>query len=72
MNNKDIETLFTYHNASGLDTEMFKEIRESAQTLGKIILKYGRQEVDVNTSIGKLRECIYYAIASVVVPKLGD
>jgi hypothetical protein len=72
MDDKDIETLFTYHDADGIDTELFIEIRDAAKRLGKIILKNGHQNVDVNASIGKLRECIYYAIASIVVPKLGD
>lgn len=72
MNENDIEKLFTYHNPGDLDPLLFEEIRNAAKILGKIILKNGRQEVDVNASISKLRECIYFAIASIVVPKLGD
>lgn len=71
MKDKDIDTLFTYHNPGNLDPVMFEEIRNAAKVLGKLILKNGRQEVDVNASISKLRECVYYAIASIVVPKLG-
>ena len=72
MNDKDIDTLFTYHNPAGLDPARFDKIRNAAKDLGKCILENGGQEVDVNTSIGKLRECVYFAIASIVVPKLGE
>lgn len=72
MNEQDIEKLFTYHNPKDLDPLLFDELRNSAKVLGNLILKHGRQEVDVNASISKLRECIYFAIASIVVPKLGD
>ena len=71
MNDNDIETLFTYHNPTGLDPMIFDEIRNMAKELGKLILKHGRQESDVKASVGKLRECVYFAIASIVVPKLG-
>ena len=72
MNDNDIEKLFTYHNPGDLDPALFDEIRSAAKVLGKIILKNGRQDVDVHASISKLRECVYFAIASIVVPKLGD
>jgi hypothetical protein len=69
---KDIETLFTYHNPMGLDPKRFDEIREAAKFLGKMILKHGGVEVEKERAIMKLRESVFYAIASIVVPKLGE
>lgn len=67
----DIEALFAYHDSTDIDTERFAMIRESAKILGKQIIKYGGEEDDIEVSIQKLRECVYYAIASIVVPKIG-
>jgi hypothetical protein len=71
MNDNDIEILFTYHNPQGLEPEMFDELRNTAKILGKIILKNGKTK-DKEKSVQKLRECIYYAIASIVVPQTGE
>jgi hypothetical protein len=72
MKDSDIETLFTYHPAPHLDAVQFDELRAAAKVLGKLIIKYGRQPGDMHASIAKLRESVYYAIASIVVPKVGE
>ena len=69
---KDIETLFTYHNPTDIDLTRFEKIREAAKELGRMIIEHGGQEVDQERSICKLRECVFYAIASIVVPKTGE
>lgn len=68
----DIENLFTYHNGAEIETDGFLYIRESAKALGKQIIKHGNNEDDIERAILKLRECVYYAITSIVVPKVGE
>jgi hypothetical protein len=72
MNNKDIEAIFTYHNPAGIDVNRFTLIREAAKHLGIMILENGGTIRDVNIAISKLRECIHFAIASIVVPDEGQ
>lgn len=69
---KDIENLFTYHDVGEIETDGFQYIRESAKGLGRQIIKHGVDEQDIERAIQKLRECVYYAIASIVVPKSGE
>ena len=70
--NEHIENLFTYHKPTDIDQSRFTKIREAAKELGKMIIEYGGKEVDQERSICKLRECVFYAIASIVVPKIGE
>ncbi len=63
----DIDKIFTYHNASGIDPKRFEEIRQAAKILGKLILKNGGMKGDIDRSILKLRECVFFAIASIVL-----
>ncbi len=69
MNENDIENIFTYHNPTDIDPQIFKEIRDNAKELGKKILKYGHRQEDIIQAILKLRECVFYSIASIVIPK---
>lgn len=68
MEEKDIDLLFTYHTAPNIDPERFVKIRETAKSLGKTILACGREEQDIKRAILKLRECVFYAIASLAIP----
>lgn len=70
MTENDIELLFTYHNPVGLDPNRFTEIREAAKLLGLSILKNGGKESEIEKSIDQLRKCVFYAVASIVVPNL--
>lgn len=69
---KDIENLFKYHNPPNIDVNRFQFIRDAAKELGKSIIKNGGNEHDVERSLQKLRETVFYAIASIVVPKVGE
>lgn len=69
---KDIDTLFKYHNPSDIDVTRFAKIREAAKELGCMIIEHGGKDVDQERSIQKLRECVFYAIASIVVPNTGE
>jgi hypothetical protein len=68
MNDKFIEKIFTYHNPKEIDPKRFEIIRESAKNLGRVILENGGSIEDVERSILKLRECVFYAIASIAIP----
>ena len=70
LSEEDIDTLFTYHNPVNVDPISFEEIRNTAKVLGKIILKHSKNDKDMARSLNKLRESIYYAIASIVVPEV--
>jgi len=71
-NSEDIDNLFTYHNPSDLDPNRFTLIREAAKSLGKIIIENGGKESDIEKSLNKLRESVFYAIASIIVPNLSE
>lgn len=66
MTPKEIDEIFTYHNPVGIDPERFEKIRNAAKQLGVAILDNGGYKPDVNKSVDKLRECIFYAISSIV------
>ncbi len=68
MTDQDIDILFTYHNPVSDAPQRFEEIRNAAKALGKAIIAHGGKESDIERSILKLRECVFYAIASIVVP----
>lgn len=72
MKNIDIDTLFTYHATTGEDPKKFDEIRAEAKALGNLIIKHGKQPKDIEKSISKLRECIFYSIDSIVVPEVSE
>jgi hypothetical protein len=63
--NKDIETLFTYHNPIDIDPQRFVNIRLSAMNLANAIVNYGGKEMDIDIALLKLRECVFYAIGSI-------
>lgn len=65
----DIEKIFTYHNPTDIDLNRFKEIRDAAKVLGNKIMEHGGFEEEKEKSIHKLRECVFYAIASIVLPE---
>lgn len=68
MDKNRIEDLFTYHNPVNIDPHRFTIIRESAKTLAHNINEHGGDPKEIEMSILKLRECIFYAIASIVLP----
>lgn len=69
MNEKTIETLFTYHTTTVESIKQLEELRSIAKDLGKLMIKYGKRQGDMQTAIQKLRESVYFATASIVVPQ---
>ncbi len=65
----DIDKIFTYHTASDVALERFTEIREAAKVLGKKIMQHGGSKEDKERAILKLRESVFYAIASIAIPE---
>lgn len=65
----DIDKIFTYHKADHIDQVRFEEIREAAKKLGRTIIKYGGSQEDKERAILKLRESVFYAIASIAIPE---
>jgi hypothetical protein len=65
-----IQNLFTYHPANDVELRRFEEIRECAKQLARAIYRNGghNRKDDISLSIQKLRECVFFAIASIVVP----
>lgn len=65
-----INQLFNYHNPVGIDPKRFEILRESAKIMADAIYRQGgNREGDKELAFQKLRECLFYAIASVVVPE---
>lgn len=69
MNSDRINDLFTYNNPQGIDPHRFTIIIESAKILAEAINENGGIEEEIERSILKLHECIFYAIASIVLPE---
>ncbi len=65
----DIEKIFTYHTADHIPMVRFTDIREAAKLLGTMIMKHGGSQEDKERAILKLRECVFYAIASIAIPE---
>lgn len=65
----DPEKIFTYHNADHVDPKRFSEIRQAAKYLANMILIHGGSEPDKERAIHKLRESVFYAIASIAIPE---
>ncbi len=65
-----MDILFTYHNPQHMNPDRFTKIRNLANLLGKSIIENGGCECDIERSIQKLREAVFYAIASIAVPPL--
>jgi len=65
----DIDKIFTYHTADNVALERFVEIREAAKILGHKIMQHGGQQADKERAILKLRESVFYAIASIAIPE---
>lgn len=68
----NIEDLFTYHDAKHIDPIRFSSIRDSAKDLAYLIMKHGGSLADKERAILKLRESVYYAIASIAIPERGN
>jgi hypothetical protein len=69
-NEEFLSSIFDYHNPVGIDPTRFSEIREAAKELGRVILKNGGDgQRDIAASIESIRLAVYYAIASIVLPK---
>lgn len=67
---KENRDIFTYHTADNISITRFKEIRDSAKILHNKILINGENEQDIERAIEKLRECVFYAIASIAIPEV--
>jgi len=66
MTDAELEEIFTYQNPSNIDPVRFQEIRDSAKKLAFAINKNGGWSEDKARSIQKLRETVFFAIASIV------
>lgn len=66
MTDEELEEIFTYQNPSNIDPKRFQEIRNEAKNLAYAINKNGGWTKDKEMAIKKLRECIFYAIASII------
>ncbi len=64
----DIDKIFTYHTADDVAVEHFQEIRDAAKVLGYCIMNKPGARADKERAILKLRECVFYAIASLAIP----
>lgn len=69
---RDERDLFTYHPASNIDPQRFLNIRSKAKELAETIKKDGGNWDDQDRAIEKLRECVFYAIASIAIPEVED
>lgn len=65
----DIDKIFTYHSADNIALKRFVEIREAAKVLGHKIMEHGGHQADKERAILKLRESVFYAIASIAIPE---
>ncbi len=65
----NIENIFTYHNPTNIDQIRFEEIRAAAKVLGNKIMEHGGIDSEKERAIHKLRECVFYSIASIVLPE---
>lgn len=65
----DIDLIFTYHNPRGLDPKRFDNIRNAAKALEHEIMNHGGHKDEKKIAILKLREVVFYAIASIAVPE---
>lgn len=66
---KDNRDLFTYHCPFGINPERFILIRHKAKELQDLIELHGGNREDKDRSILKLRETVFYAIASIAIPE---
>ncbi len=69
MESSRIDALFTYHNPQGIDPERFTKIREAAKNLAHAINENGGDEKEIQRAIHSIRIGVFYAIASIVLPK---
>ena len=69
MKKERINDLFTYHNPQGIDPKRFEVIRESAKKLCYAINENGGDEKEIERAIHHIRVGVFYAIASIVLPK---
>lgn len=67
---EDIENIFTYHNPVGIDPYRFEAIRNAAKSMGLAIIQNGGSASDIDMAITHLRKATFFAIASIVIPKL--
>lgn len=67
---RDERDLFTYHNPANIDPERFLAIRRKAKELAELIKLHGGNWDDQDRAIEKLRECVFYAIASIAIPEV--
>ncbi len=69
MKPKRIDDLFTYHDPKGIDPYRFTVIREAAKSLAHAINQHGGDQEEIERSIHLLRQAVFYAIASIVLPQ---
>lgn len=65
----DQRDLWRYHPAGHVALIRFEAIREAARKLSDAIADHGGNEHDKNQAILKLREAVFYAIASIAIPE---
>lgn len=68
----DKRDLWTYHTADNVSLNRFEVIRASARNLAEAITIHGGNEDDKNQAILKLREAVFYAIASLAIPEVNN
>lgn len=66
MTDAELDELFTYQNPTNIDPCRFDEIRLNAKKLAWSINENGGWSEDKKRAIMKLRECVFFAIASIV------
>ena len=66
---QDIDLLFTPQH---INPERFTDIRSLANQLGKTILQHGGTNSDIERSLQRLRECVFYAIEAISVLPLSN
>ncbi len=66
----DKRDLWNYHPADHIALERFENIRAAARVLAKAIEDNGENREDKDRAIVKLRECVFYAIASLAIPEV--
>lgn len=67
---KETRDVFTYHSADHVASERFTSIRKAANILFNAIYENGGNEHDMARATEKLRECVFYAIASIAIPEV--
>lgn len=68
---KWLSKIFDYHNPTDIPAIHFEELRAAAKSMSRSVLANGGHHngEDIDKAIEHIRVALYYAIASIVVPK---